>query len=167
MKFFVLISMLAFSYVARAQEGAIQEKPLPAATAQKADGPPTSDDDLFERHSDAYRELQPSKSQAAAAPAAPRAPANAVVPMRYVDREMGVVCYYLAPADSTLINNNSTAAINCVKLEDPEEKAMRQQQYKEREQDRQNKENAEEQKADRQSYQENEKALNQMRKKSK
>ena len=161
MKLIIVISVLAVSLGVRAQEANIQEKPL-SAGAPKADGPPTSDDDLFERHSDAYRELSPSKSQAA--PAAPRAPANAVVPMRYVDREMGVVCYYLAPADSTLINNNSTAAINCVKLEDPEEKAMRQQQYKEREQDRRSREAAEEQKAERQSYQENEKALNQMRK---
>jgi hypothetical protein len=116
-------------------------------------------------------ELEPAASAVTGkAPAAPsRHPASAIVPQRFVDHENNVACYYLASSDSMQLTPtgfpNTFAAINCVKLDDPAEKADREQQRRERLQDRKQREQEEQSQSARESYEQNQKELQQMRSK--
>jgi hypothetical protein len=171
MKKLIFISFLCFSFLARAQES-VDEKPLPeekpVITSESVD------DDLFEKPG-RFKEVQPNEKYVtpaapAPAPAAPtRRPAATVTPQRFIDKELNVACYYLAPSDTNTVTmvGNMYAAINCVKLEDADTKAEREQLRAEREADRARKENAERSKEDRENYQDNQKSLEQMRRKSK
>lgn len=95
-----------------------------------------------------------------------RMPAAAIVPQRFVDKEMNVACYYLAPADTNGVVA-MYAAINCVQLEDPEEKAARAQERRERQMDRAKTENADRSIEAREAYEQNQKELQQLRRKGK
>jgi hypothetical protein len=165
MKKFLLASFMCVSVVARAQESA-DEKPSPeekpVITSESVD------DDLFEKPG-RYQDVQPSEKYVApAAPAPTRRPAATVSPQRFIDKELNVACYYLAPADTNSVSMASGmyAAINCVKLEDADVKAEREQIRAEREAERAKKENAERFKTDRENYQDNQKVLEQMRRKT-
>lgn len=116
-------------------------------------------------------QAQEADVSAPAAPSAPaavpsRMPASAVVPQRFFDKEMNVACYYLAPADTNGVMS-MYAAINCVKLEDPEDKADRELQRRERQQDRARNASNERAAEDRENYELNQKELQKFRSKTK